>query len=649
MGVGSSSMSKGQDYSQKAMKGKEFSNELLTLFFKNANLKRLLDLHNLGDCPNFIFTTAEELQTQFQRLKIYPKLGAKGEILFADLNDVVPARVTDPAKKTPELAAKLEHSNTLCVDIAYYYVRVFQIYSALALTVIDADPARKRLGYAINPAQKVSQTNTALQSGGAIQQTYGGIRGHTLYPSVTNSPFYPIRSILSTVDKNPEQSGEVILKLDDARKGNKPTFFIIWNYPARSNEVTLNGRIRLLNGNELSYTVKAVRSGDDSTIGLTFSVEGGDEFTQEFKKGIDGSWSFKYELGEGKPQESVAFFDKLYGIVPATENTGSFNIGATGAAGAAGAAGAPGVAGPSAPAGAPISSTGATSFVGFEKLKKIFEDTSKGGRQFPKAYCVARAMMLLKPLFGNELPSKGHPYMSQICKKKFDFEDGMEDYMPRGGTSPSSNVYLRSLVALYYDDYRYIPSTKKMELTQTESGKSELRALSTEFAQLFMVQMQDPGNFLMGNTTFRDSTLCGNKTTEIQVGSNADGAELLKELTTQVIKPMLAFQENHTNAVNNLLKQMFKIEKAKDGKIRLRITDAIKSRGKDGLNDFGRKAHRLLREYYRKSEAYYVKGVRIFETRRGGWTSTYGPSSGPVAPPGPSSGPSSGPAAAVQR
>jgi hypothetical protein len=631
----------GQDYSAKAMKGKEFSNELLTLFFKNANLKRLLDLHNLGDCPNFIFTTAEELQTQFQRLKIYPKLGAKGEIFFADLNDVVPARVTDPAKKTAQLAAKLDHSNTLCVDIAYYYVRVFQIYAALALTVIDADPTRKRMGYAVNPAGQVSQTNTALQSGGAIQQTYGGIKGHTLYPSVTNSPFYPIRSILSTVDKTPEQSGEVILKLDDARKGNKPTFFIIWNYPAKSNEVTLNGRIRLLNGNELSYTLRGVRSSDDNTIALTFSVEGGDEITQEFKKGIDGSWSFKYELGEGKPTESVAFFDKLYGIVPGTENTGTSNVGASGAPGAAGAAGA---AGPSGTAGAPISSTGATSFVGFEKLKKIFEDTSKGGRQFPKTYCVARAMMLLKPLFGNELPSKGHPYMSQICKKKFDFEDGMEDYMPRGGTSPSSNVYLRSLVALYYDDYKYIPSTKKMELTQTESGKSELRALSTEFAQMYMVQMQDPGNFLMGNTTFRDSTLCGNKTAEIQVGSNADGAELLKELTTQVIKPMLAFQENHTKAVNNLLKQIFKIEKAKDGQVRLRITDAIKSRGKDGLNDFGRKAHRLLREYYRKSEAYYVKGVRIFETRRGGWTSTYGPAAAGQAP---SSGPTG--AAAVPR
>lgn len=624
MGVGSSSMlAGGQVYSAKAMKGKEFSNELLTLFFKNANLKRLLDLHNLGDCPNFIFTTAEELQTQFQRLKIYPKLGAKGEIFFADLNDVVPARVTDPTKKTAELAAKLDHSNTLCVDIAYYYVRVFQIYAALALTVIDADPARKQLGYAVNPAQRGRVSTTALQSGGAIQQSYGGIKGHTLLPSITNSPFYPIRSILTSVDKIPEQSGDIILKLEDSRKGNKPTFFIIWNYPARSNEVTLNGRIRLLNGNELSYTVKAVRSGDDN-IGMTFSVEGGDEFTQEFKKGIDGSWVFKYELGEGKPQESVAFFDKLYTIVPASENTaasGSTNVGPSAALGPSG---------PSGTAGAPISSSAATSFVGFEKLKKIFEDTSKGGRQFPKAYCVARAMMLLKPLFGNELPSKGHPYMSQVCKKKFDFEDGMEDYMPRGGTSPSSNVYLRSLVALYYDDYKYIPSTKKMELTQTESGKSELRALSAEFAQLYMVQMQDPGNFLMGNTTFKDSTLCGNKTADIQVGSNKDGAELLKELTTEVIKPMLAFQENHTKIVNNLLKQMFKIEKAKDGQVRLRITDAIKSRGKDGLNDFGRKAHKLLREYYRKSEAYYVKGVRIFETRRGGWISTYGP-----AAPGP--------------
>ena len=622
MGAGSSSMSAGQGYSQKALKGKEFSNEILTLFFKNANLKRLLDLHNLGDCPNFIFTTAEELQTQFQRLKIYPKLGTKGEIFFADLNDVVPARVTDPAKKTAELAAKLEHSNTLCVDIAYYYVRVFQIYAALALTVIDADPARKRLGYAVNPAQRGRVSTTALQSGGGIQQTYGGIK-HALFASVTNSPFNPLRSILTSVEKNPDQSGDVVLKLEDPNKGNNPTFFLIWNYPTpRSNEVTLNGRIKLLNNNELSYTVKAQSSGED-TINMTFSVEGGDEFTQEFKKVIDGSWTFKYQLGEGsRSQDPMAFFKKLYSIVPTSENT-SASIEAGLSYGAS--SGTTGSSGPSGPSGPSISSSSATSFVGFEKLKKIFEDTSKGGRQFPKAYCVARAMMLLKPLFGNELPSKGHPYMSQICKRKFDFEEGMEEYMPRGGTSPSSNVYLRSLVALYYDDYKYIPSTTRMELTQTESGKSELRALSTEFAQLYMIQSQDPGNFLMGSTTFKDSTLCGNKTADIQVGSNKDGAELLKELTTQVIKPMLAFQENHTISVNNLLKQMFKIEKAKDGQFRLRITDAIKSRGKDGLNDFGRRAHRLLREYYRKSEAFYVKGVRIFENRRGGWTSTYGP------------------------
>jgi hypothetical protein len=51
-----------------------------------------------------------------------------------------------------------------------------------------------------------------------------------------------------------------------------------------------------------------------------------------------------------------------------------------------------------------------------------------------------------------------------------------------------------------------------------------------------------------------------------------------------------------------------------------------------------------------------VKGVRIFETRRGAWTSTYGPSSSfaslaaPAAPAAPASSiTASAPAGAVQR
>jgi hypothetical protein len=47
--------------------------------------------------------------------------------------------------------------------------------------------------------------------------------------------------------------------------------------------------------------------------------------------------------------------------------------------------------------------------------------------------------------------------------------------------------------------------------------------------------------------------------------------------------------------------------------------DAVKSRGTEGVNMMGKEAHRLLREYYRKSEAFYMKGVLMFEKSQASW------------------------------
>jgi hypothetical protein len=43
------------------------NNNILTLFFAKANLRRLLELHKLEECSKFVFTTADDLQKQFQK------------------------------------------------------------------------------------------------------------------------------------------------------------------------------------------------------------------------------------------------------------------------------------------------------------------------------------------------------------------------------------------------------------------------------------------------------------------------------------------------------------------------------------------------------------------------------------------------------
>lgn len=614
----------GEGYSKRATLAKKLSDDILTLFFTNANLKRLLNLHNLNECSKFVFTTADELQTVFQRLKIRPSLGAKGEIYFTDIYELSPGLITDAKARDAEVVKRQYEKNTLCVDIAYYYVRIFQIYAALSLTVIDADPTRRRMGYAKNPsvqgqARPGQPREAALQSGGAIAKS--GVQAN-LYKSIAASPLAPFVGILTSTQSPPNAETQP-LNLVDKRAGSKGSLFIIWTYPTPTSDLMLDGIFKRSNSEEIPVKIQVKKEGESQIIFSAVTAEGGN-MSQEFRKSVTGAWEFAYDIGEGKSDDPVAFLDKIQGLVQGAETGAGAGVSNTSAG--AGAGSGSGTGDSSRLGGPSLTTGGITSFAGFDKLKKIFEDHSLAGKEFPKAYCVARAMTLLNPLFDNELPFPQQPFYSQICKKKFDFETGMEDLMPRGGSSVGNNVYLKSLVALYYDDYKYVRGTNKMELTQTESGRSELRELSKEFTQLYMIQSPDPGNFLSGTGTFRDLPICGGKDTLIQV-NQAKPAEkaFLAKLRAEVIMPMLAFQEAHTVKVNKLLAQMFKIEtkmdKDKKPVTRLRMSDAIKSKGKDGINAFGIMAHRLLRDYYRKSEAYYMLGVRMFENNKNVWTS----------------------------
>jgi hypothetical protein len=66
--------------------------------------------------------------------------------------------------------------------------------------------------------------------------------------------------------------------------------------------------------------------------------------------------------------------------------------------------------------------------------------------------------------------------------------------------------------------------------------------------------------------------------------------------------------------------KMFKIDIGKDKQPILRLQPAVRSKGRDGINAIGREAHALLVQYYRKSEAYFIKGVLMFKENKAVWT-----------------------------
>jgi len=615
MGGGSSRPTNGDAYSKQAAAAKVLPDQILTLFFSNANLMKLLKLHNIGECSRFVFTTSSELATLFQKLQVYPKLGAKGEVLFAPVSDLAPGLLSDANKNAAnqaQLQQKTHSRNELCVDIAYFYVRIFQIYSALALTVIDADPLRKRrFAVAANPMRgpqlaplgggaRVGPTIGAgpllVQLGGAIAKT-GPQK--PLYDSLIKTAFEPFVGILKT--SLPVDTSSQTIQFDDIRTGKTGTLYIKWTYP-NSTDFVMDGEFKRNSGERIPLTVTGRKVvGKDTTVSISINT-GSNTIEQDVSKTLSG-WEFVYNLGEGKPNEPYGFYDKIYSEFAESDTNKKAGAVTSSSSSSAG-----------------ITSAGsASAFEGFDKLKTIFEDKTKKGKEFPKAYCMARLMTLINPVFGSELTDANQPYYSQICRTKFDFET--TDYMPRSGTAAKSNLYLRSFTALYYDDYKYNRGTGKLELTQTEPSRSSLRDASNKFAKMYNIAGDQP-NFLFesgGAVNFTAFKACEGKGDKLlRIKGDKLGKELLAVLQRDCVGPMLEFQKQHTQKVNKLLMKMFKIEKTP---LALKLQPSIKSGGKDAINAIGVEAHDLLMEYYLKSEAFYIRGVTLFQNNSNAYDS----------------------------
>jgi hypothetical protein len=183
--------------------------------------------------------------------------------------------------------------------------------------------------------------------------------------------------------------------------------------------------------------------------------------------------------------------------------------------------------------------------------------------------------------------------------------------MPRPGRQPKANIYLRSLVSLYYDDYQF--KGDQVLFTQTESGRSELRDASKKLAALYDIK-QNQETFIESSFEFKPFPLCSKHPNALLEFRDDN---LRRQIQNDVIRPMLQFQEAHTAKVNSLLKEMFDVKVDKQGRPTMRFSNTLRTGGRQAVNEFGRKAHDLLLDYYLKSEAYFIKGVLLLERNPG--------------------------------
>jgi hypothetical protein len=584
-----------EGYIKTSRSSAELSDKILTALFSVTDYTDLLALTKVDDCSRYVWVTAQAFDTLFERLQVQPVLGQSQEVRFVSAKKVIPAAGT---------AAAIER-NKLCLNVAYIYIRIFQIYAALALTVMEANPTRLRVVVG-STGKPVAPRGQFLMTGGAKptpaqQQEMGTFRILREYIN-----------ILPESQQSKERKDLTELSFDKKNSKSALYFFYKDIQTDKSTESSsVNAIFKLSGKKETTASLQVLKTSDRF---YTLTLNG--VLIDTFQIGIRGDASPMQYPSLADLQEK---FDEIIAEIVIESADTNTVVAPRGAAAAA----------PAAAAGrGTTSSTGSDLFIGYTNIRKAFTDyrpTAEGRPTattgfFPKAYCVARAMTLLTPLFESERTDKNQPFYSQVCRRVYDFES-QQELMPRTGKQPKANLYFKSLVALYYDDYAV--SGGQVVATQTETGRSELREASALLAKLHRVPQSASGeNFIEGTAPFRGTSLCGG--TSVQPGASVllriKEDNFRRRIQSEIVKPMLDFQKQHSDRVNVLLKEMIQL-KADGG---FKFSTAITKGGRAAVNDFGRRARAMLLEYYLKSEAFYIKGVVMLEQNPGKIEATVG-------------------------
>jgi hypothetical protein len=99
---------------------------ILDYMLKEITVRDFLALSNPTECKKYVIFLANTLYKHFYELQITPVKDKKGIIAFRPIKDLVNPKGEDDIER-----------QRLCLTLSYFYTRIFQIYGALALTVLD--------------------------------------------------------------------------------------------------------------------------------------------------------------------------------------------------------------------------------------------------------------------------------------------------------------------------------------------------------------------------------------------------------------------------------------------------------------------------------------------------------------------------------
>ena len=568
--IQSSSLPSKKELLAKTKGGSDLVNELFTWMVSQANVRDFYLMANPAQCKKYIMLTADVLNKVFYKIDVIPQAGPSGTIYFRKADVLLPQDKTDPLYK---------HREINCLRLAFLYVRIFQIFAAMSLTILDVD-TKLEMDLLRNIA-KLRETEVIPLFG--RRQAGGALDVKKPLPIA----FQVLRESLSEIPTNPSYykfSGTMIY-LEYGAQGPDGSLPIKYDYSASKNgkkeRRVIEGRILVERRgtdsiniqlfNLKQYSGSSTKELDDTNViftrqsiedvyrnrGSRSISEGLDNVFRKMAAGEEGAKEENtYSKARGSP--SVTQFEKDMGEVAEGLHT--------------------------------------------KTIVSAFTRATP-----PKAHCIARALQLVSEAgIQSAVPKEIYTH---ICKSKF-LTDSRS--LPPAGDRITKEDGIYALAQLFYDTLK--EATPSISQATQEQYKAFLEKMKFAFEESkdtkvsFDELRKNPLDTIVNRIP---SAACGKDA--VDKSYKIKNQELIRQLRNTV-RQMVNYQIGHTANAVKILKKLFLLP-IESGKA-LQIHPRILKGGMEEVNKIAEEAREVLVDYYSQCEIMYRSGAEIIASNK---------------------------------
>ena len=595
---------------------------------EDINISDFLLLANKHECARYVIFLANTINQRFRVLDIAPKKGPGGRIYFKPGKEIV-----QPS------AEEVRERQSLCIFLAYFYVRIFQILGSLMLTLIDDMEVHVKSGdlrrsleeddeseFRLGPTQQrvLGAPGVPIRYG---DETYIGKSIRPYNPAgYSRSTYYKGGALPSNFDFLEDYVREDSERITSTRKGyvfknsslrmafspGTSTFFgnlgyllvgtnsdsyPIYEIALESNELGSNRYRVRLDGVKYKDSQKITKEEGRRILHQIL-----DKQDALIERNSRGKWVAREADGEG--MDLTDFLSELKRRIdsrldirrPGRQTHHEFERG---------------------------------EYYGEHKrypveakLKQAESDTDPALRvgsmlkalrsTQPLGHCIARGLQLLgTQISGPEFHSAACDSRFHLVSNSVDGHDRIRDAIPRSGESIETIPGIKSLAQLFYDfvQIKNPRIMKSKEPKDVENYVNSMKRLIEVFelpskesvpsSELELSKITDRGSEKVCATLGKEDTDYNIKTPK-------------GKMILTIVRQLFGSQIVHAARCGKLLQQLFLIKKGVEG-ITVRLNPVVLTKGFPELDRINREARGVLVDYYSRCEGLYKKGLEVFE------------------------------------